>query len=370
MVTTKCDDYVQEILSNLPNSVYWKDTRGVYLGANIHAARMIGLESISDIIGKTDYDLFSKEEADKFKENDAIVIATGKEICIEEEVISCCGEKLLQLSTKKPIINRDGKIVGVMGITIDITHIKKIENALIAKTSLLEEALSHCKRFLNNMSHELRTPLHLINTITEELYKNVNSFSREEFKSFLRTLRQNNKRLVDLVGNLLELAKNEQNKSHYVFEKKNIVPIVQQVISKFSTIAPISFNTPSDDMSITIDEIKLAEAIRHIIDNAVKYGQGNLVIIDIEATQKDLIIKVKGKSIGIPEHERQKVFEPFFQCSNNRSKAGGTGLGLSICRGIIQAHGGYIRITENESEGTSINCTIPYTHEKNYLVCR
>ena len=80
MIEMSYDSYIETILSNLPNSIYLKDSNGVYLGANIHAAHMVGLTSVSDLIGKTDYDLTSKINADKFRENDLIVLNTGKNI--------------------------------------------------------------------------------------------------------------------------------------------------------------------------------------------------------------------------------------------------------------------------------------------------
>lgn len=356
------DSYIQTILSNLPNSIYWKDLNGVYLGANIHAAHMVGLDSINDIIGKTDYDLTSKEKADAFRRNDVLVTTKGVELSVEEKSFSKDGKQLIQLSTKKPIKNAEGNIIGVMGVTVDITDLKNKEAALLRKTKILEEALSEKKRFLNNLSHEIRTPLHVIDSIAQELYSNVNRFSREECASFLETLLQNSKRLTKLVTNLLEIAKSTQRKSSYSFEKKDILITIHEAISEFKHVMPISFKTNYKTVFVYIDEIKILQVLRNIIDNAIKYGEGEPIIIELKkmAEQESIMVQVKNKGIGILEEEREKVFEPFFQGSVSRTQAGGTGLGLAICKELIFAHKGSIWVDQDESNITCVNFTIPY----------
>jgi PAS domain S-box-containing protein len=358
------DTYIQAILSNLPNSIYWKDINGVYLGANIHAARMVGLTSVDDLIDKTDYDLTSKDMADKFRENDAIVLTTGKEICVEEISNSKDGN-LIQLSTKKPIKDNDGNIIGVMGMTVDITHLKAKEKMLLEQAKLLEEALSEKTRFLNNLSHEMRIPLHVIMAISEELHNNIDYLSQEEVKSFLSTLLQNNKRLLELVTNLLDLAKSKQRKSSYRFEKKNIVTTIHETISEFGPVSSIALKTDHDKILASIDELKIFQVMRNIVNNAMKYGDKDSITVELKQlkTQKSVMIKVKNKGIGILAEEREKVFEPFFQGSKTRTQAGGTGLGLSICKEIIFAHKGSIWIDQDESDMTSVNFTIPYIEQ-------
>ncbi len=358
------EHYINAILSNLPNSIYWKDLNGVYLGANIHALRMVGLESVSDLIGKTDYDFISKGEADKFRENDFIVVSTGKELCIEETYLSKEGEERIQLSTKKPIIDSDGKIVGIMGVTIDITNLKMKEKMLCDQTKSLEEALAAKKKFFNNLSHEIRTPIHVIDSIADELYQNFDYFSKEESKNFLGTLLQNSGRLKKLVQNLLEIAKNNQGKSYYCFEKRNIIDVVYEAISEFVTIAKISFNAKHEKVMCNIDTLKIGQVIRNFLDNAIKYGDCKSIAVELEKSRSEqsITIKVKNNGVGVSESECKKVFEPFFRGVNAKSIPGGCGLGLTICKEIITAHRGRIWMDKNLGI-TSVNFTIPYVEE-------
>jgi PAS domain S-box-containing protein len=362
MIEMSYDNYLETILSNLPNNIYWKDLNGVYLGANIHAARMAGFNSVAKLVGKTDYDFTSKEKADKFRANDVQVMTTGKELCIEETSIREDGTELVQLSTKKPIKDGHGKVVGIMGVTVDISELKSKEKMLWKQTKSLENALSAKKRFFNNLSHEIRTPIHVINSIAEELYKSFDHFSKEESKSFLGTLLQNSKRLIKLVQNLLETAKSNQGKCTYFFDKRDIINVIRDTISEFATVANISLNADYEKIICNIDTIKIAQVIRNLLDNAVKYGDNQSIMVELSKAKshKTITIQVKNKTVGILENEREKVFEPFFQGSNTRSNAGGTGLGLSICKEIISAHKGKIWVAQDQLEMTSVNFTIPY----------
>lgn len=356
------NNLIENILSNLPNSIYWKDLNGVYLGANIQAAQMVGLASVNDLIGKTDYDLTSKINADKFRENDLIVLNTGKELSVEEISVSKDGAELIQLSTKKPIKESNGDIVGIMGVTIDITELKKKEKMLWDQSQSLKEALSAKKRFFNMLSHEIRTPIHIIDSIAEELYQNLDRFSEQESKSFLGTLLQNSTRAKKLVEGLLEMAKSTQQQEYYSFEKKNLVDAIYDTISEFANIAKISFNTKSEKVICNIDTFKIGQVIRNLLDNAIKYGDSDSIVIELikSLPKQNVTIKVRNKGIGILEQEYQKIFEPFFRGSNAQTFFKGSGLGLSICKEIIIGHKGTIWI-ENEDFGvTSVNFTIPY----------
>jgi PAS domain S-box-containing protein len=343
---------------NLPHSIYWKDMKGVYLGANLHAVKMVGLNSPEDIIGKTDYDFNPKDKADKFRKNDLTVIKTGKTIYVEETSVTSSGTILYQLSTKKPLRNNEGVIIGVMGITVDITKRRNHELLLHEKTDSLQNALLENKRFLNNISHEIKTPLNIINNISTELHDNYTSFSSIQIYNFLSILKLQSKKLTTLVNDLLALAKTQKNKYTYTFKKSNIVMIIDDVIKEFSSLATISLKASNNNIYAKVDSLKITQVIRNLIENAIKYSQNspiNIIIQDLD----EILITIQNHSIGIPKGEELKVFEPFFQGSNNLSKAGGTGLGLAICKDIIHAHKGTIQIETDDSNMTSVRMRLP-----------
>lgn len=116
---------LSNIVLNMPGHVYWKDISGVYLGCNDKQAQSLGFKKGTDIVGKTDYDLpWGEGIADKFRENDSRIVSTGiTEITEEPSVMD--GGKVIVLSQKTPLKDKNGKIYGVLGISIDITELKK-----------------------------------------------------------------------------------------------------------------------------------------------------------------------------------------------------------------------------------------------------
>ena len=123
---------LQNIISNIPYYIFWKDKNSIYLGCNDHFARLAGIKKIEDIIGKTDYDLpWTKEESDLYRKIDKEVVSKGVPILnIEEPVHHGKGTVATILTSKVPLRNPDGEITGILGIFTDITERKKMEEAL------------------------------------------------------------------------------------------------------------------------------------------------------------------------------------------------------------------------------------------------
>jgi two-component system aerobic respiration control sensor histidine kinase ArcB len=118
---------LREIMAKLPEHVYWKNKDGVILGSNDLNARSAGLSCGTDIVGKTDYDLFSREEADILRKNDQEIIHTGISKIVEEPMTLPNGNVAIYLSHKIPLQGRNKEIIGILGISIDITNTREKE---------------------------------------------------------------------------------------------------------------------------------------------------------------------------------------------------------------------------------------------------
>lgn len=122
---------LKNLIDNLPGDIYWKDTEGIWSGVNKRGAQsllQIGfIRDRSDVIGKSDYQLFSKETADEYRKNDLEVMSLKTEMTREEINQLPNGEKIIQLSSKRPLWDKEGNVVGVVGNTIDISYLKKLK---------------------------------------------------------------------------------------------------------------------------------------------------------------------------------------------------------------------------------------------------
>lgn len=354
---------LKNIISNIPGHIYWKNTEGVYLGCNDKQAKSLGMKFSEDVVGKTDFDLpWNKEAATEFRENDLSIMQSGKTAVMEEDVM-INGEKKTLISNKGPLIDDDGKTVGILGVSIDITKQKKFEKELLKRTIELDEALSARTEFLNNISHELKIPLHGIINIARELYGQWDQISDSERKDYLKLVINNQDRLMKLVSNLLDLSKSNSGKMHFEFKNYSIAKIVRETVSEFKIPSNnlINFRIGADlEERVRCDANRIKQVIRNLISNALSYAKGSPIEVGIVKEAKDIKFFISDRGVGVPEDELDAIFDSFKQSSRTKSNAKGTGLGLSICKQLIFEHKGEIWAENNKYKGVSFYFTLPH----------
>jgi len=365
-VKMSSDIYIQKVLSNLPNSIYWKDREGVYLGANAQAAHMVGFTSINEIIGKTDFDFASRDKAEKFRKNDMLVMTTGKEICVEEQSFSQDGKKLIQLSTKKPITNDKGDIIGIMGVTVDITELKKKEKKLIEQKKSLKKALTVKSELLRNINHEMRTHITSIVNISDILVESWHSYSEKERYENMKIAAYSGKRLLSLMKNILDLSKIESGKMSMQLANSSLGKLIDDIFKEAKLLylrdkKNITLEKgiqPNLDTDCIMDADRIYQVLRNLIDNAIKFTESGAIKICLTKQNNNLKVTVQDEGLGIPEDETDTIFDPFIQSTRTKTGAGGTGLGLAICKEIIRIHNGSIW-AESNNKGTSVHFLLP-----------
>lgn len=147
------------IISLLPGHVYWKNKEGVFLGCNKSQAKSVGYNSPEDLIGKTAYDTLPEDQAKAITEADNKVMKAGNPISLEEVSDSAQGKTLIYLSKKVPLRNNNKEIIGILGVSFDITDRKKLEEELKISKEKAEVASTAKSEFIANMSHDIRTPI-------------------------------------------------------------------------------------------------------------------------------------------------------------------------------------------------------------------
>ena len=362
---------LKKVIDNLPGSIYWKNADGVYLGINYHSRQMMkkaGLD-FKSIVGKTDYDLFPKDVADKFRKNDLLVLQKGK-IITEEEPTVVFNKKIYQLSTKKPIKDDDGEIIGIVGNTVDITYLKKIEAKLKKAKEKAEETNRIKTEFIRNMEHDIRTPFNGIWGIANYLCE---AETDPEKKEYLQDITQSAKELLDYCNSILDFARIERGNYPILAKKFDINKLLNDIIiaeipaAKYKKLE-LTLDCAANVSHIIIgDRYRLYRILINLISNAIKFTEtGKVELIVNKVKQKNhkyVIINfiVKDSGIGISEDKQNFVYQKFTRVDPaNRGIYKGIGLGLHIVKQFIEEMDGEIDIKSKLGEGTVFTCILPF----------
>jgi PAS domain S-box-containing protein len=277
-----------------------------------------------------------------------------------------------------------------IGIVRDITERRQAEQQLIEYRDHLQEMVDEQTRdlidardaalvaeramstFLANMSHELRTPLHGILSFASFGMTKLDRVSKEKLYQYFLEIHDSGSHLLRLLNDLLDLSKLRAGKMTYDFRAADIDHTVRVVVNEFEGLLEekairVLFNDVVPLKLIMMDENRIAQVVRNLMSNAVKFcPAGSTIEIAINYRPDDTVcVSVSDQGVGIPEDELECVFSPFTQSSNTRTNAGGTGLGLPICKEIVQGgHHGWIRAENREQGGTTVTFCIPAIGEK------
>ena len=367
---------LKSVIEHLPGSIYWKDKEGVYLGRNtfsLEKMQSVELEHGStvkdDVIGKTDYDLFPKEVADRYREHDLTVMRTQKEHVVEEATTLPSGRTIIQLSTKRPVYDQKGEVIGVVGNTVDITHLKEIEAELRREHARAEQANLIKTEFMRNMEHDIRTPFSGVLGMTRYLWETEENPTKKEC---LNDIVQCAQELLDYCNSILDFSKIESG-MHFVAEKKfHLQEIVKSAVKMELPAAKLKQLQLEVDYDESIPVVLVGDPHRihrilvNLLSNAIKFTQQGHVKLTVIRLSKDassplVRFMIEDTGVGIPEEKQDYVFEKFARLSlSNKGFHKGIGLGLRIVKQFMHEIEGEIDLISAVGQGTQFICTIPF----------
>jgi PAS domain S-box-containing protein len=350
------------LMDNLPNPIYFKDRMSRFLRNNRAHLKFFGLTDPQQAIGKSDFDFFGEEHARQAFEDEQEMIRTGVGITKEEKETWPDGHVTWALSTKMPLRNPRGQIVGTFGISRDITDRKRAEEALRKAKEAAEEASRTKSQFLANMSHELRTPLNSVIGFANILLKNKANNLRTEDLNFLERIQANGKHLLGLINEILDLSKIEARRIELAVTPVALDELVRETVTQQEghlRDKPVKLiaELPPRVARLQTDPQRLKQVIINLIGNALKFTEHGSVTIRVvteNGTDEPLRIEVTDTGIGIPSDRLGVIFEAFQQAdAGTARKYGGTGLGLTISQALCQLMGYRIEVSSQVGIGST-----------------
>jgi PAS domain S-box-containing protein len=383
-VTKNVENKLQEtnnlfstLIQNLPDAIYMKDSGYRKIIANERDARNCGKESVAEVIGKTDYEIYPKEIADTYFEDDRQVIEHGIPIINREEQLPGTPVRWT-LTSKIPLKNENGNITGLVGIGHDITHRKKMEQDLQSAKIKAEESDRLKSLFLANMSHEIRTPLNGILGFSSFIC--TGNFDPSQLEYYGRIIENCGQRLTTVIDDIIDISLIQSNQLKVEYSRFNLYELLDELyvlfkVQKKDQLGKIKFrllNCSSaccDDLYS--DKNRLFQVMKNLLDNAFKYTEyGSVEYGCFDSEEGDLVLFVKDTGIGIEESKTDVIFENFRQVEEGFSRQyEGTGLGLPIVAGIVERLGGKVWVESAPENGSAFYVSLPGKGEKN-ITCK
>jgi PAS domain S-box-containing protein len=378
------------LMDNVPDSIYFKDRASRFLRINQAMARRFGLTEVSQAIGKTDFDFFRAEHAQAAFDDEQRVMATGEPIVgkVEREAWAD-GRSGWVSTTKMPLRDMRGQIVGTFGVSRDITDRKRIEEALQQAKDAAEAASRAKSDFLANMSHEIRTPMNAIIGMTELA---LNTDLNQQQREYISLAKDSADALLQILNDILDFSKIEAGK----LELEEIAfPLRDRLGHTLDTLA-IRAEQKGLELACRIhpdvpdnligDPGRLRQIIVNLVGNAIKFTERGEVVVEVsnEPDQESeqsikrhdgsqaalpraaeaagrrasigLHFVVRDTGIGIPAHQQELIFQAFAQADSSTTRRfGGTGLGLTISTQLVQLMGGRIWVSSVPGEGSEFH---------------
>jgi PAS domain S-box-containing protein len=365
-------EQLRTILDATTAIIYLKDAGGRYLFVNRQFQEVFRLAR-EEVIGKTDEDVLPPPVAHALRSEDAAVLGGRAPRQLEETIAAYDGPRTY-LSLKFPLLDPGGRPYGVCSVATDITERKRAEEALMqAKEAAvrerhLQQALRARDAFLDVASHELKTPLTCLELQVEGLRRLARScpdalLSDARSQSKCDTIVQQVKRLSVLIDRLIDVGKITSGRIELCRERFDLAELVRGVLA-YSVEAirrsgsEVVARYPEPSVVGVWDRPSVETAIANVVSNALKFGAGKPIEVDVRGSGDRAIVRVRDHGIGIAAVDQLRIFERFERAVSERHY-GGFGLGLWVARKAVEAHGGTLQVKSGQGHGSEFTVELP-----------
>jgi PAS domain S-box-containing protein len=359
---------LEGIIGNIPDQIYYKDRNSKFVLCNTPVALLAGCSSEKDLIGKSDFDFHPHDMAEQYFKDEQTLMEKGEKFLDHEEQIlnKKTGELRWNLSSKVPVKDADGKVIGLAGINRDITERKKAEEEIKLKNELLQTINTEKDKFFSIIAHDLKGPLSAFLGVTQILVEEIQNMSFEEIKEITISMKESASNIYVLLENLLEWSRLKRGLLDFSPEKVDVkrltiacIEVLKESARKKNIIIDYSF---PDDIEFYADSHMMETVIRNLVSNAIKFTHvgGKVIIKADKKSDRAIEFKVIDSGIGMTPDLMNKLF--LLNEKTNRKGTEGepsTGLGLLLCKEFIMKHNGKIWVESEVGKGSIFTFMIP-----------
>jgi two-component system sensor kinase FixL len=344
------------LLENIPQRIFLKDRNSVYLSCNQNYANDLTIKP-QEIVGRTDYEFYPEELAEKYRADDKRIMQSGQAENIEEQYI-LHGKQIPVQTVKTPVKDDHGNVTGVLGIFWDITERKKAEQRQTELLKKVENANRELKDFAYIVSHDLKAPLRGIKTLANWLSADYADKLDENGREQISLLSSRVDRMHNLIEGTLQYSRVGRVK-----EDKTLVNLNELVLNIIDSLAPPENITITIDNELPVIECEpthVTQVFQNLLSNAIKYIDKPQGEIRVGSAEDDGFWKfnVTDNGPGIEEKHFEKIFQ-MFQTLSSRDDFESTGVGLTVVKKIVELNGGKIWLESKVGEGSTFFFTLP-----------
>lgn len=361
---------LDSLMQNLPDFIWFKDARGRYLRINPAMAKACGLEDPPEAVGMTDAQLFDEVYARQAEADEQQVLVNGQPLVVQDERMTFRDGRMMWMSTTRlPLTDREGRVVGTFGVSRNIAQMKQAQAALHVAKEAAETASRAKSDFLANMSHEIRTPLNAVIGITELLY---DTEQRDAEREYLRMVRESGEALLAIVDDVLDFSKIEAGKlrlEQTTFSLREVVGNTMKSLAlrahrkQLELACHIAREVPD---ALLGDPHRLRQILFNLAGNAIKFTEHGEIVLEVTLDESaadvvQLHFVIHDTGIGISSDKIQAIFQPFEQADSSTTRRyGGTGLGLGIASRLVSMMEGRIWVESLEGLGSHFHFTVRF----------
>lgn len=350
------------VMDSTLDLIYVKDVQSrVVMTNNIAIQNAQGTATLDDMVGLTDFDYLPEYMAQRFYAEEQHLLQTGIPILNREEPgLDENGNAITYLTTKVPLRDAQGEIIGLVGVSRDISDVKRTEEQNL-RLMLEHERVEMMEQLVSNLSHDLKTPLSVIKT-SLYLIDQINDPIRQKLK--LESIKEQTERLERLIQDVLTVSRLDQS-AQPIRQPVDMVSLIRSVEANLRPRAEakqlvLNLELASELPYVSGNAEDLWRVVANLVENAINYTPAGTVSIEVKAQAAGIVTIVRDSGIGIAKEQLARIFERFYRADTARNmQHGGTGLGLSIVKMITEQHGGHIKVESEPGSGTYFQVWLP-----------